>query len=87
MSCHLGIMAKKHLDICTDYLPVTFNQAMATGLSAMLDGAISHDSITRFLSDHRFTSKDLWLHVKPTVRQVESEEGVLILDDTIQEKK
>ncbi len=80
-------MAKNHLDIYSDYLAVTFNQATATGLSSMLDGAIGHDSITQFLSGHEFTSKDLWLHVKSTVRQVEQDDGVLIFDDTIQEKR
>ena len=60
--------------------------ATATGLSHLLDGAISHDTITRFLSQPEFTSKDLWKQVKTTVREVESEDGVLIFDDTIQEK-
>ncbi len=80
-------MAKNHLDIYTNYLAVTFNQATATGLSALLDGAISHDGITRFLSGSEFTSKDLWLQVKSTVRQVEQDDAVLIFDDTIQEKQ
>jgi hypothetical protein len=53
----------------------------------MTDGEISHDKITRFLSKRDYTSKDLWELVKPTVRKIESEEGVLSLDDTIQEKK
>jgi len=80
-------MTKNHLDIYTDYLAVTFDKATATGLSSMLDGAISHDGITRFLSGHDFTSKDLWLHVKSTVRHVEQDDAVLIFDDTIQEKQ
>ena len=52
----------------------------------MLDGTISHDAITRFLSKDTYTSRDLWKQVKATVRQVESEEGVLVFDDTVQEK-
>lgn len=80
-------MAKDHLDIYTDYLAASFDKVTATGLSAMLDGAISHDSITRFLSDNSFTSKDLWLHVKSTVRHVEQDDGVVIFDDTVQEKQ
>ncbi len=87
MRCNWRIMAKNHLDIYTDYLAVTFNHATASGLSSMLDGAISHDGITRFLSDSEFTSKDLWLHVKSTVRHIERDDGVLIFDDTIQEKR
>jgi hypothetical protein len=79
-------MDKKHLDLYTDYLLSTFGYATATGLERMMDGDISHDQITRFLSQETYTSKDLWLQVKPTVREVESEEGVLIFDDTVQEK-
>ncbi len=53
----------------------------------MLDGEVSHDSITRFLSSRTYTSKDLWLEVKRTVRKIEEESGCLIFDDTIQEKQ
>lgn len=48
---------------------------------------MSHDQITRFLSKNEFTSKDLWKRVKHTVRDIESEDGCLIFDDTVQEKK
>ncbi len=53
----------------------------------MLDGEVSHDSITRFLSSRTYTSKDLWLEVKRTVRKIEEESGCLIFDDTIREKQ
>jgi SRSO17 transposase len=53
----------------------------------MLDGEVSHDKITRFLSKNEFTSKDLWKQVKKSVREVESDDACLIFDDTIQEKK
>ena len=79
-------MNKEYLDLYTDYLISTFGYATATGLSRMVEGQISHDQITRFLSGEEQTSKDLWLAVKGTVRKVEREEGVLIFDDTIQEK-
>ena len=50
--------------------------------------------ITRFLSQQRFDSKTLWQLVKPMVRAIEDDAGVLIpesssgqaFDDTIQEK-
>lgn len=77
---------KKELDLYTDYLLSTCGQATATGLSAMLDGEISHDKVTRFLSEREYTSKDLWREVKAVVRKVESTEAVLVFDDTIQEK-
>ena len=79
-------MKKAELELYTDYLISTFGSATATGLSAMVDGDVSHDHVTRFLSERQYTSKDLWLQVKSTVRQIERDDGVLIFDDTIQEK-
>jgi hypothetical protein len=52
----------------------------------MLNNTVSHDKITRFLAEREYTSKDLWQQVKPTVRQIESENGVISIDDTIEEK-
>ena len=79
-------MNKEHLELYTDYLLSTFGYATATGLSAMVSGQVSHDQITRFLSDDEYTSQDLWLEVKTTVRKVEQADAVLIFDDTVQEK-
>jgi hypothetical protein len=79
-------MSKSMLDIYTDYLICSFGQASATGLSRLLDHEISHDAVTRFLSSEPQTSAALWRVVKPLVRSVESEEGVLIIDDSIEEK-
>ena len=79
-------MNSKYLDLYTDYLAVTFGYATATGLSKLLDGSISHDKITRFLSDGEWSSKDLWQQVKSVVREVERDDGVLIFDDTVEEK-
>ena len=79
-------MEKIKLELYTDYLICNNGFATATGLSAMMEGDISHDQITRFLASKAFTSKDLWSQVKATVRQIEQEDGCLIFDDTIQEK-
>ncbi len=79
-------MKKAELELYTDYLISTSGYATATGLSAMVDGEVSHDQVTRFLSERPYTSKDLWGEVKSAVREIESAEGVLIFDDTIQEK-
>ncbi len=79
-------MNKKFLDLYSDYLISSFNQTTATGLSTLLDNSISHDKITDFLAESDFTSKDLWLLIKEDIRKIESSEGVLIFDDTIQEK-
>ena len=79
-------MQKMDLELYTDYLLSTSGAATATGLSAMLDGQVSHDRVTRFLAERDYTSRDLWRQVKSTVRRIEDAEGVLIFDDTIQEK-
>jgi len=79
-------MNKSMLDIYTDYLICSFGQASATGLARLLDHEISHDAVTRFLSAEPQTSAALWRVVKPLVRAVEREEGVLIIDDSIEEK-
>ena len=73
-------------DLYTDYLITSFSYTTATGLSNLVDGAVSHDQITHFLSQQDFTSKELWKVIKKTVREIETDEGVLIFDDTIQEK-
>jgi len=79
-------MDKQLLDIYSDYLLCSFGLTTATGLSTLLDGAISHDRITRFLSESDFTSAHLWELVKPIVRPIQSEDAVLIFDDSIEEK-
>ena len=70
----------------TDYLLTSFGQATATGLSKMLEGKISHDQVTRFLSQKDYTSKELWSALKKDIRKIECDSGVLVFDDTVQEK-
>ena len=79
-------MKTHEFDLYTDYLISQSGATTATGLSALLDGESSHDKVIRFLSERRYTGKDLWLRVKPVIRRIENEEGCLIIDDTIQEK-
>jgi hypothetical protein len=74
------------LDLYTDYLLSSFGQTTATGLSKALDGSISHDKITRLLSESSYTSKDLWCEVKPLVREFEDDYACLIFDDSLIEK-
>ena len=75
------------LDIYTDYLISQNKYATATGLSDMVDGDISHDQVSRFLRKDELDSKALWQYVKPRVREYETSlGGVLILDDSIEEK-
>jgi len=74
------------LDIYTDYLICQNKYATATGLSELVDGAFSHDKVTRFLRLSDFDSKKLWAYVKPAVRERETQNDVLILDDSIEDK-
>ncbi len=69
---------KTDLDLYTDYLISSFGQTSSTGLSNILDKAISHDDITRFLNQPDNNSKALWKQAKPLVRQIESDDGLLI---------
>ena len=54
-----------------------------TNLSDAIANVVSHDKITRFLSSEQFSNKDLWLLIKPTIREYENEQGVIVIDDTI----
>lgn len=80
-------MDKELLDLYSDFLLSATGERTATKLSATLDGFISHDRITRFLSSEDYGSKELWKEVKPYVRKIEQATGgALIFDDTIEEK-
>ena len=73
-------------DLYSDYLLASFGATTATGLSQLLEGEISHDQVTRYLAGTQKTATDLWRTVKPFVREVQSGAGVLIIDDSIEEK-
>jgi hypothetical protein len=79
-------MNKDLLELYSDYLLSSFSYTTATGLSRMSTGEVSHDKITPFLASEEMDSRALWRLVKPLARQVEDEDGVLIIDDTIEEK-
>jgi hypothetical protein len=74
------------LDPYSDYLISSFGQTTATGLATLLKGNLSHDQITRFLSGQVRTSADLWRIAKPFVRRIQSDQAVIIVDDSISEK-
>jgi len=74
-------------DFYTDYLITSTSYTTATGLSSLLDGKISHDKFTRLLSrGEAFNSKTLWFASKPLVREFETSDGCISIDDSIQEK-
>ena len=74
------------LDIYSDFLLASFSLVTATGLSQLLDNGYSHDQISRFLAQRKFTQKDFWAMVKKIIRKIESEDAILAFDDTIEEK-
>ena len=73
-------------DLYADYLLASFGATTATGLSELLEGEVSHDQVTRYLAGAQKTATDLWRTVKAFVREVQSAAGVLIIDDSIEEK-
>lgn len=77
---------KKIGDFYSDYLIANQGQVTATSLSNLLGSSYSHDSITRTLGQKENTSRDLWNKSKGLIRKIESEEGVIIVDDTVEEK-
>ena len=78
--------AQRIADLYSDYLLASFGATTATGLSELLEGEVSHDQVTRYLAGPKKTASDLWRTVKALVRDVQSEAGVLIIDDSIEEK-
>ena len=79
-------MMNNIFDLYTDYLQVSTGLVTATGLSDIMDKAVSHDQITRMLNKQENDSKALWLNVKSLVRQHETVDACLIFDDSILHK-
>ena len=85
------LMMSCTLDLYTDYLLSSTGPTTATGLSRLLDGALSHDHITRWLSSAAYGSADVWRQAKALIRPAEARRGsedfaVLIVDDSVLEK-
>lgn len=74
------------LDLYTDFLMTSPNVASALVMSKMLQDTYSHDSITRMLAQDELDQSLFWKIIKPTIRQVESENGIISIDDTIENK-
>lgn len=81
-------MNKALLDLSSDYLLSSFGATTATGLAKLLllDGQVSHDSITRLLAGKQQGAADLWQRVKPPVRKMPSNAGVMSSDESSEEK-
>jgi hypothetical protein len=74
------------LDLYSDYLLSSLSATTATGLSDLMRNEISHDQVSRMLNSRRLEPKDWWQMVKPQVRSMQREDGIMIIDDSIVEK-
>lgn len=75
-----------NLDLYTDYLLSSFGQTSATNMARLMDDQISHDDVTRFLSQPHQIGQTLWKTVKPLVRKHQTEQGLLLVDDSLLHK-
>jgi hypothetical protein len=82
----VGVMDKNMLELYSDFLIASTSLATATALSEITDYQISHDKVTRFLSKDEYTQSDYWKLIKPIVRDIQREDGVICIDDTIEHK-
>ena len=75
-----------NLDLYTNFLLSSFGQTSATNMARLMDGQISHHDLTRFLNQPRQIGQTLWKTVKPLVRQHQTGQGGLLVDDSLAHK-
>ena len=75
-----------NLALYTDFLLSSFGQTSATNMARLMDDQISHDDVTRFLNQPHQIGQTLWKTVKPLVRKHQTEQGVLLVDDSLAHK-
>lgn len=71
-------------NLYVSFLQITSQRYSALALSEVSPFEISHDSISRWLSDTKITPKDIWEEAK---QRVLSKSGVIIADETVISKK
>lgn len=74
-------------DLYSDYLLSSFAATTATGLSRLMNAHLSHDQVSRMLNSEQLEPKDWWRMIKPHVRAMQREDGVITIDDSIVEKE
>ena len=74
------------MDLYSDFLISSPNVVSATLVSEVLNKAYSHDSFTRMLAQSELDAKTYWKTIKPSIRQLESPNGIISVDDTIEKK-
>lgn len=81
---YLMSQSKCSLELYTKFLIANHNRYSGVELSKTSNGRLSHDSVSRWLSEEEFDSKDLWSHVR---NMVEKDKGYLIVDDSVLDKR
>jgi len=80
-------MNRELFDLYSDYLLSSFAATTGTGLAHLMKDAISHDQVSRMLNSRQLEPKDWWRMIKPHVRTIQREDGVITIDDSIVEKE
>ena len=70
-------------ELYCSFLEITSERYSALSLSDVAPYELSHDSISRWLTDERVQPKDLWLVAK---KEVLNKPGVLVFDDVVIDK-
>lgn len=76
--------SKCSLELYTKFLISNHNRYSGVELSKTSGDLLSHDSVSRWLEDEDFDSKNLWSHVE---KMIEKETGYLIGDDSVLNKR
>lgn len=71
-------------DVYSDYLIVNQGHCHCTSLGAEV--GLKHDKLSYMLRSEHLDSKWLWRFGKSLVRSIESADGILVIDDTVEEK-
>lgn len=74
------------MDLYSDFLISSPNVVSATLVSEVLNKSYSHDSFTRMLAQSELDAKTYWKYIKPSIRQLQSTNGIISVDDTIENK-
>jgi len=81
-----AMKAANLMDLYSDYLLTSPGSVSALTLVEVLNKAYSHDALTRMLAQPEIEQKVFWKKIKPFIRQVECDYGVISIDDSIEHK-
>ncbi len=73
-------------ELYAEVLMTGTSQVSCTKVSAIYDATISHDKFTRLLSSGYLNEKYLWQKAKPLCHEIQSDNAVLIVDESVEPK-